>query len=148
MDKRIKKEALLIANNELVFQNQEKEKRAAELLIANRELSFQNQEKEKRTAQLIKANLELKRAKEYQNEYTNGLEEIMFITSHKVRQPISNILGISYLLNQPSNSPEELKESLFYMKQSALALDTYTKELTVFIFNLKQKGKKINKIEN
>jgi hypothetical protein len=34
------------------------------------------------------------------------------------------------------------------MKQSALALDTYTKELTVFIFNLKQKGKKINKIEN
>ena len=49
----------LIANKELVFQNVEKEKRAAELIIANKELAFQNEEKEKRAAELIIANKEL-----------------------------------------------------------------------------------------
>jgi len=50
---------LIIANNELVFQNKEKEKRAAELIIANKELAFQNEAKEKRAAELIIANKEL-----------------------------------------------------------------------------------------
>ena len=55
---------LIIANKELVFQNEEKEKRAAELIIANKELAFQNEEKEKRAAELIIANKELA----FQNE--------------------------------------------------------------------------------
>jgi light-regulated signal transduction histidine kinase (bacteriophytochrome) len=55
---------LVIANKELVFQNEEKEKRAAELIIANKELVFQNGEKEKRAAELIIANKELA----FQNE--------------------------------------------------------------------------------
>ena len=42
---------LVIANKELIFQNEEKEKRAAELVIANKELIFQNEEKEKRAAE-------------------------------------------------------------------------------------------------
>ncbi|MDZ4681638.1 MAG: ATP-binding protein, partial [Saprospiraceae bacterium] len=50
---------LIIANKELVFQNEEKGKRADELIIANKELDFQNGEKEKRAAELIIANLEL-----------------------------------------------------------------------------------------
>ena len=58
---------LIIANKELAFQNDEKEKRAAELIIANKELIFQNNEKEKRAAELILANKELV----YQNEEKN-----------------------------------------------------------------------------
>jgi PAS domain S-box-containing protein len=50
---------LQIANKELAFQNDEKEKRAAELILANKELVFQNDEKEKRAAELILANDEL-----------------------------------------------------------------------------------------
>ena len=50
---------LSIANKELLFQNEEKEKRAAELSIANKELAFQNEEKEKRAAELSIANKEL-----------------------------------------------------------------------------------------
>ena len=50
---------MILANKELVFQNAEKEKRAAELIIANKELVFQNAEKEKRAAELIIANKEL-----------------------------------------------------------------------------------------
>ncbi|WP_404842719.1 putative bifunctional diguanylate cyclase/phosphodiesterase [Colwellia sp. BRX10-7] len=49
----------MIANEELNFQNEEKEKRAAELIIANEELNFQNKEKEKRAAELVIANKEL-----------------------------------------------------------------------------------------
>jgi PAS domain S-box-containing protein len=43
---------LIIANKELAFHNDEKEKRAEELIIANKELAFQNNEKEKRTTEL------------------------------------------------------------------------------------------------
>jgi PAS domain S-box-containing protein len=50
---------LVIANKELAFQNNEKEKRAEELIIANKELAFQNDEKEKRAAELSIANKEL-----------------------------------------------------------------------------------------
>jgi signal transduction histidine kinase len=50
---------LIVANAKLAFQNDEKEKRAAELIIANKELAFQNEEKEKRAAELIIANREL-----------------------------------------------------------------------------------------
>ena len=50
---------LEIANTELAFQNLEKENRADELIIANQELAFQNDEKEKRAAELVVANTEL-----------------------------------------------------------------------------------------
>ena len=59
MTKIKKQDDLVSANKELVFQNEEKEKRAAELIIANKELLFQNEEKEKRAAELIIANKEL-----------------------------------------------------------------------------------------
>ena len=50
---------LVTANTELAFQNCEKEKRAGELVTANTELAFQNDEKEKRAAELATANTEL-----------------------------------------------------------------------------------------
>ena len=60
---RHERDLALIQNKEqlvqLVFQNEEKEKRAAELAIANKELVFQNEEKEKRAAELTIANKEL-----------------------------------------------------------------------------------------
>ena len=58
-EKEKRADELGIANKELAFQNDEKEKRAAELIIANKELAFQNDEKEKRAAELIIANKEL-----------------------------------------------------------------------------------------
>jgi light-regulated signal transduction histidine kinase (bacteriophytochrome) len=55
---------LYIANRDLAFENKEKEIRAAELIIINNKLAFQNEEKEKRAAELIIANKELS----FQNE--------------------------------------------------------------------------------
>ena len=50
---------LELANRKLVFQSNERGKRAAELIIANEELAFQNDEKGKRASELIIANVEL-----------------------------------------------------------------------------------------
>ncbi len=58
-EQRQAEQELIIANIELAFQNNEKERRAAELVVANEELAFQNEEKEKRAAELIIANKEL-----------------------------------------------------------------------------------------
>jgi signal transduction histidine kinase len=127
------------AIEELAFQNDEKEKRAAELHIANKELAFQNEEKEKRSQELLTAYIELKKAEEFLQKNVLDLKEIMFITSHKVRAPIANILGISSLIDQYIDSPARLKELIDYMKQSAKSLDCFTKELTNFIVSIKQK---------
>ena len=126
---------LVIANEELAFQNGEKEKRAAELVIANEELVFQNREKEKRAAELIVSNDELQKTKMFLDEHVQGLEKMLFMISHRVRQPITHILGLSNLMEQAIDSPEKLKKLTDYIKQSAIALDTLTKELTTFICN-------------
>jgi hypothetical protein len=66
---------------------------------------------------------------------------MMFITSHKVRQPVANILGITNILEDCVNSPDQLKMSVGYLKESAQVLDAFTHELTDFISKLEQKGK-------
>ena len=58
-EKEKRADELSIANEELAYQNDEKEKRAQELSIANEELAFQNDEKEKRAQELGIANKEL-----------------------------------------------------------------------------------------
>ena len=133
---------LTLANIELVFQNKEKEKRAAELIIANRELILQNDEKEKRAVELAFANAELKKAEAYQKKYIKGLEKMIQMISHEVRQPIAHILGLSDLLEKAINSSKKLGTLIVYMKKSAMALDTFTRDLTKFVSTLIRKGKK------
>ncbi len=58
-EKEKRADELSIANEKLAYQNDEKEKRAQELSVANTELAFQNDEKEKRAAELSIANEEL-----------------------------------------------------------------------------------------
>ena len=43
------------------------------------------------------------------------------------------------MLDQTINTPDELKVSLNYIKESALTLDVYTRELTEFISELDKK---------
>lgn len=106
MNKR-KSEELLIANNELAFQNKEKEKRAAELSIAYKELAFQNEEKEKRAAELIIANKELA----FQNEEkekraaeliiaNKELEAFTYISSHDLQEPLRKIQTLVSIITE------------------------------------------------
>lgn len=130
---------LLIANDELAFQNAEKEKRAVELIIANEELAFQNKEKEKRAAELSAAVKKLEKTEKHLQEYIRGMEKIMFMTSHKVRRPIANILDISNILDEYLSDTVKLKELVEFIKESALSLEAFTKELTDFIIKLENK---------
>ncbi|MGZ5244825.1 MAG: PAS domain S-box protein [Bacteroidia bacterium] len=111
------------------------------LIKHNEELIFQNTEKEKRSTELIIAYKELKQAEVYQEEYIIGLKEMMFMTSHKLRVPITNILGISEVLDQSLHAPEKIKKLVDYIKKSAIILDDFTKELAVTLEELEQKSK-------
>ena len=129
---------LKLANREIAFQHKEKECRAAELVIANEELVFQNNEKEDRATELIVINRDLKKAEKYQKQYIKSLEKMMYLISHRVRQPICQIVGISNLLECPQNSVEEVSKMVGYVKTSATSLDTFTKDLTKLIEKLVQ----------
>ena len=82
---------------------------------------------------------EKKKAEEEKKAHILSLEEMLFMTSHKVRQPIANILGLANQLEDKTNSPEEFLQIVDCMKQSAQSLDVFTKELTTFIYEVKNK---------
>jgi signal transduction histidine kinase len=132
---------LILANTELEYQSRQKGQRAAELLIANKELLFQNAERGKRAEELIKAYEKLRKVEEHMKEHIAGLEQMMFITSHKVRKPVANILGLTNLLEQFIRSPAKLRKMVNYLKLSAEQLDDFTKELTEFISQMERTGK-------
>ncbi len=67
----------------------------------------------------------------------NHLEDVLFALSHKVRKPVTNILGISNLLDEESIDEEELKKITSYMKESVSTLDKFIKEMTNLVSNHK-----------
>ena len=89
---------------------------------------------------------ERKHAEEERKEYIKSLEEMLTMTSHKVRKPIASCLGIMSLMeNKVPLSQDELLNIVEHLKSSALELDTFTKELTTFIFDMEQKAKQHKK---
>jgi PAS domain S-box-containing protein len=117
---------LQIANKELAFQNEEKEKRAAELIIANKELVFQNKEKEKRAAELIIANKELvfqnKEKEKRAAELIIADKELVFQNKEKEKRAAELIIAAKELL---------------FQKQEKEKREAATKELEAFSYSLK-----------
>jgi PAS domain-containing protein len=72
-------------------------------------------------------------------ENIKNLEDILFSISHKVRQPVANILGISNLLNNELIDINRLKEIANHMRESADSLDKFIKELNDHVWSSKQK---------
>ena len=123
---------LIIANKELLFQHEEKDKRAAELIIANKELAIQNAEKEKRAAELVLANKELlfqieekaKRAAELIIAKESDRLKSAFLAnmSHEIRTPMNGILGFTELLKEPHLTGEKQQEYISIIEQSGIRL--------------------------
>ena len=101
---------LIIANKNLAFQNEEKEKRADELAIANIELAFQNKEKvkradeleikvEERTEELTEINKKLVEAKSEADQANMAKSEFLANMSHEIRTPMNAVLGYTELLS-------------------------------------------------
>jgi PAS domain S-box-containing protein len=93
---------------------------------------------------------EKKKADEERIEHIKSLEEMLFMTSHQVRQPILNLLGLANQLEDFTNSKEEVTKIVGYIKESIFSLDAFTKELTSYICevnkNVKRKTTNKNKI--
>jgi PAS domain S-box-containing protein len=114
---------LIIANKELLFQSQEKEKRADELIIANKELLFQSLEKGKRAAELIIANKELvfqnKEKEKRAAELIIANKELLFQNKEKEKRAAELIIANKELLFQ-SEEKEKRAAELFIANQELL----------------------------
>ncbi|MDP2338438.1 MAG: ATP-binding protein [Bacteroidota bacterium] len=106
-----KSDELIIDTKELLFQNEEKEKRIAELIIANKELAFQNEEKEKRAAELINA-------KGHAEESDRLKSAFLANMSHEIRTPMNGILGFAELLKDPDLSSKQQLEYIRIIEKS------------------------------
>ncbi|HMK04642.1 MAG TPA: PAS domain S-box protein, partial [Ferruginibacter sp.] len=112
-------EELLITHKGLVFESEEKEKRAAELVIANKELVYQNQEKEKRAVELLIANKKLLFETEQKAKRAEELiianEELVFQNEEKEKRAAELIIANKELLFQNDEKAKreaELSETL------------------------------------
>ncbi len=121
---------LSIANKELVFQNEEKEKRAAELSIANKELVFQNEEKEKRAAELIIANKELAFQNDEKEKRAAELgianKELAFQNEEKEKRAAELIIANKELAFQ--NKEKEKRAAELIIANKELAFQNEEKE--------------------
>jgi len=112
---------LSIANKELAFQNDEKEKRAAELIIANKELAFQNDEKEKRAAELILANKELVFQNEEKEKRAAELilanKELVFQNEEKGKRAAELIIADKELIYQTEEKGKRAAELIIADKE-------------------------------
>ncbi|MEI7825791.1 MAG: HD domain-containing phosphohydrolase [Chlorobiaceae bacterium] len=128
---------LVLANKELVFQNEEKEKRAAELVLANKELLFQNEEKEKRAAELVLANKELIFQNEEKEKRAAELvvanKELAFQNEEKEKRAVELVLAITAqkdaeqkILNHVKQLENAMQTTLQAVAKVVEAHDPYT----------------------
>ena len=81
-----------------------------------------------------------KKELERQNEMRiKSLEEMLFQISHKMRQPVTQILGVAGLLGSSGLSKKELHDIIGLMEISAKLLDHFTKDLSEFMSKEKAK---------
>lgn len=80
---------------------------------------------------------EIKQSEMQKQQYTKALEEMMFITSHKVRNDVSRLMSIAELLNLSVTS-EELAQIIGHTSDSINSLDKTTEDLTLFIHEQKR----------
>jgi PAS domain S-box-containing protein len=130
MTKINKQDELVIANKELAFQNDEKEKRAAELVIANKELAFQNEEKEKRAAELVIANKELAFQNEVKEKRAAELvianKELAFQNEEKEKRAAELVIANKELAFQ--NEVKEKRAAELAIANKELAFQNEEKE--------------------
>ena len=131
-------EELVIARKEIIFQDEEKGKRAEELTIANKELAFQNKEKEKRAEELRIANIELA----YQNdekekraeELTIANKELAFQNKVKEKRAAELVVANEELAFQ--NKEKEKRAAELFIANKELAFQNKEKEKRAVELNI------------
>ena len=136
--KRSEKE-IIIANQELSFQNEEKAKRAAELVIANKELAFQNEEKAKRAAELVIANKELAFQNEEKAKRAAELvianKELAFQNEEKAKRAAELVIANKELAFQNEEKAKITTELVNTNEKMALQLEIFQANKQLFSKN-------------
>jgi len=84
-----------------------------------------------------------KKMEELTEEYCQKLKEMLHMTSHRIRGPLTRCMGLMNLMEDEESLDEnELKEVLGYLKSSAVELNVFTEELTVYMSKLEKKYRK------
>lgn len=82
---------------------------------------------------------EKKKAEEVKEQRIKDLEELLFKISHEVRHPVTLMLGICNLFDDASLSQEDISSFISAIKNAAIRLDGYTREITEVISKLRDK---------
>jgi len=83
---------------------------------------------------------ERKKADADRAEYIEKLQQMLHMTSHRVRSPLATCLGLMNLIEDDKlMNKEEFDVVLRHLKSSATELDTFTRELTVFMAEIEKK---------
>ncbi|MFY0672817.1 MAG: hypothetical protein JXQ87_05410 [Bacteroidia bacterium] len=82
----------------------------------------------------------LKLAEERQH-ILEGLKEYAFLTSHELRAPLTNLLGLTQSANFDFNNDNELKEYISYIRESCIKLDETTRKMNKIVTNSYYKQK-------
>ena len=160
--KRVEKK-LILANEELAFQNEEKTKRAAELvltykelllsndenaeltvelLLANKELIFQNDEKSLRAEELILANIELLIQNQEKAQRAAELfvanKELLFQNDEKAKRAEELVLANIELLFQRDEKAKRAAELVIANKELLLSNDENAKLAVELILTNKE----------
>ncbi len=76
--------------------------------------------------------------------YTNALKDMMFNLSHKVRQPITNSLGLVDAFEAHDLSENTVQDFLKYLKASVRKIDEHIREMSDFVYNSKEELQDMN----
>jgi PAS domain S-box-containing protein len=74
---------------------------------------------------------------------SKGMDEMLFLLSHKVRHSISQILSLASLIEEKTITEEEIRTFIGYIKEPAQSLDLFTKELTDLMGDLKKSNNRL-----
>ncbi|MEY2868967.1 MAG: hypothetical protein RIR01_1443 [Bacteroidota bacterium] len=75
--------------------------------------------------------------------FSNGMDEMLFMISHKVRHSVSQILSLSYLFEDETITEDEIRKIIGYMKEPTQSLNLFTKELTDLMDDLKKRNNRL-----
>lgn len=106
-------------NDEIVEQKEELSHQSEELIVLNDSLNSLNsllEEKvEERTQEVIEKN--------------KKIMDYAFMNAHKLRAPLSNILGLVAILDEHKSDPEEKADIIKMVKESSVELDNIVREI-------------------
>lgn len=83
---------------------------------------------------------EKKKAEDALLEYNQKLKDILYMTSNRLRGPITTCQGLLNMMHaEQVNSPDELKRIIAHMKTSAQQMSAFSNELTEMLLTMEKR---------